>query len=323
MNPFEICCPFCRSRLIEKTNETLECDACHHSFPVIFGIPDLRIFPDPYVDFETDRSKARHLASRFDDFTFEEFVSYYYTTTTVVPPHHAKQYTRGILAAESKAETLLQEHKLLEPLLEIGCGTGPLLIAAARRFEQIIGIDIALRWLIVAKKRLEQSGFSIPLICACAEALPFTNSSFSTAVFDSTLEVVSDQKKSLDESYRVLKPEGTLVIRTPNRFSLGPDPHLNLWAGGFFPHRWIAAYARRQNAIPPKRKLLSILSLRRLIQASGFQLSQSTVPPATAENRRLFPRLSMFYSISRKSAVGRFVLQTIGPLLETVARKPS
>jgi SAM-dependent methyltransferase len=320
---FEICCPFCRSELREINIEVWECESCHQRFPIIFGIPDLRVFPDPYVNFEDDRGKAARLASRFAEFNFEAMVAYYYSTTAVVPAHHAKQYTQGILAAVKRSEALLKENEVSEPLLEIGCGTGALLVAATKSVKRLIGIDIALRWLIVAKKRLSEAGCSVPLICACAEALPFTDSIFSTAVFDSTVEVVSDQKKALSETYRVLKPAGRLLINTPNRFSVGPDPHLNLWAGGYLPQSWIAAYALSQKAIPPKRKLLSIRMLKNLIKGSGFELIATALPEASEGQGKRFPLLARLYNISKKNVVGRFMLQAVGPLLQATARKPS
>jgi ubiquinone/menaquinone biosynthesis C-methylase UbiE len=310
----------------------MECLSCRRSFPIIFGIPDLRIFPDPYIEFEEDRLKAEHLAAEFDRLNFEEMVRFYYLTTAVVPQHHARQYTRGLFAAEARSEAQLIERlresgSVSGPFLEIGCGTAPFLIAAKRQFGQVVGVDIALRWLIVAKKRLEQAGVKAPLICACAEALPFPEPYFRTALFDSTIEVVTNQQKSLSEVKRVLLPGGDLWITTPNRFSLGPDPHLGIWAGGFLPDRWMAAYARKQGAIPPKRNLLNAQSLKRLLKEAAFERVQVSVPSIPEAHRNQLSgaarQLISLYNISRRIGIVRWILQLIGPLLQATARKPS
>jgi ubiquinone/menaquinone biosynthesis C-methylase UbiE/uncharacterized protein YbaR (Trm112 family) len=330
----EICCPLCKKEIRQLNEEQWQCTACSRSYPVIFGIPDLRVFPDPYIGFEEDRAKALHLANHFDELSFEELVRFYYLTTPVVPQHHARQYIRGILAAESRAGSMFQEWERSAgfftdsegPFLEIGCGTAPLLVAAGKRFKAWLGVDIALRWLIVAKKRLQLHGLDAALVCACAEALPFSEMVFKIAAFDSTLEVVHDQRAALQETFRILKPGGKFVITTPNRHSLGPDPHINLWAGGYLPERWIAAYARRQKAIPPKRNLLSARSLLRLIRNSGFESIQVTVPAiAKAQAEQLpgiFRGLVKVYNVSRSAPVSGSIFRSIGPLLQATAQKP-
>jgi ubiquinone/menaquinone biosynthesis C-methylase UbiE/uncharacterized protein YbaR (Trm112 family) len=326
---FDIRCPFCKGELQQLSAEEWRCGECLRSYPVIFGIPDLRIFPDPYIDFEEDRAKAVHLATHFDELTFEELVRFYYLTTPVVPKHHAQQYLRGILAAEARAESQFQDWEpsiTTGPFLEIGCGTAPLLVAAGKRLNKWVGVDIALRWLIIGKKRLNQQGLDAPFICACAESLPFREQQFETVAFDSTLEVVSDQQRALLEAFRVLIPAGKLLVMTPNRYSFGPDPHINLWAGGYLPDRWIAAYARRQKALPPRRKLLSARDLRLLIQNSGFDLLSVSAAAITKSQQERLPGILRgfvtLYNRSLNAPLSGLIFRSIGPLLQAIARKP-
>ena len=49
-------------------------------------------------------------------------------------------------------------------VLEIGCGTGGFLIAARQKYEHVVGMGVAFRWLIIAKKRLSELGLHVPLI---------------------------------------------------------------------------------------------------------------------------------------------------------------
>jgi SAM-dependent methyltransferase len=326
----EIVCPHCRGELATVREDLIRCSGCGRESPVILGIPDLRVFPDPYIGIEEDRAKARRLAERFDEFDFEGFIHFYYSQTSVVPPHHARLYTRGLLAASVRAGDWLDGWEAAarrgpaETLLDVGCGTAPVL-AAAKKYRRCIGVDIAFRWLIVAKKRLTEAGVQAPLICACAEALPFPAASFDRAVADSALEHLRDQPRALAEIHRVLRPEGHVFLATPNRFSLGPDPQTGVWAGGWLPESWTAAIVKRQGGIPPVRCLLSISSLRRLLRAAGFGRLQVFLPRVPPKQRAQFSPAMNFlmaaYDVVLRFPPTRYMLYLIGPLFHAVAMK--
>jgi SAM-dependent methyltransferase len=329
-----LCCPHCRADLDDR-GSLLRCTGCQHDFPVVCGIPDLRVFPDPYIEPEADHAKGRVLAARFGDLSFAELVAFYYSITPVVPSHHARRFTAGVLAAPARSAASLTEWEahvapanqgMAGSLLEVGCGTAPLLVAAHRRFGLLVGVDVAFRWLILAKKRLAEAGVNAVLLCASAEALPLRDGLFDRVVADSVLEVVRDQAATLAECRRVLHPGGALFVTTPNRYSVGPDPHVGLWAGGLLPPSWIGAYARRQGAVPPQRRLLSAARLRRLLEGAGFARTQVLVPDIPAEQRRRFAwpsrALVDLYQIVKRVPIGRGLLRWIGPLLHAVAQKP-
>ena len=336
----EICCPHCRADLEPSTRDgqdSLWCLGCSRQFPVVAGIPDLRVFPDPYIHAEADRAKGLNVAAKLDQLSFEELIAYYYSNTSVVPPHHAKLYTRGLLAAAPRAAAALESWESAVAttgnatsasdlsLLEIGCGTAPLLVAAARNYRQVAGIDIAFRWLVVGKKRLAEAGLDVPLICACAEALPFPDGAFDRVAADSTIEVVKDQSIALAEAHRVLRPAGHLCIATPNRFSIGPDPHTGIPAGSWLPEKWVASIVRKQGGIPPQRNLLSARSLKRLVRTAGFGSPKIMLPDVPAAQRMHFRgamRLAIDgYCIARRLPVSAQMLQLIGPVLHAVAAK--
>ena len=331
----EICCPYCKGDLREVTGEekSLVCKLCDRGFPVVFGIPDLRIFPDPYIDKDADRQKGSQIASRFDQTDFEALVDFYYSITPVVPPADAKRYAAGLRAglARAKASLVAWEkcaagNAPAETLLEVGCGTAPVMVAAAHSFKLVVGVDIAFRWLVVAKKRIAEADLDVPLICACAEALPFPDGAFDRVVADSVVEHVRDQPAALREAFRVSRPGGNLFVSTPNRYSLGPDPHVGVWAGGFLPKRWLSAYVRRQGGIPPKRRLLSARSVARLIREAGFSAPSILLPEIPAGQRSHFGSgmrtLIDLYQIARQLPVSRHLLGWVGPLLYALAHKP-
>ncbi len=332
----ELCCPRCRGnlRIVGRGGSEIRCLSCRHRYPIILGIPDLRVFPDPYIDVDSDRAKGLAVAERMADVTFSELIDYYYRITPQVPPHHAAQYKRGIMSGVARSKTVLDswerdlgmdEGQTSENFLEIGCGTGPMLVGASTRYAKVVGVDIAFRWLVVAWKRLQEENLDLPLVCACAEALPFSDHIFDVVASESTLEHVRDQEKSLDECHRVMQPGGRLYVSTPNRFSLGPDPQAGLWAGGWLPDRLLAAYVRRQGGIPPKRRLLSSGSLPRLIQGARFEAVRvllTDIPEAQRSHFGAGARVLIgLYNLGKRLPFMRYLLLWIGPVLLATARR--
>ena len=335
----ELVCPACRHDLALRGGmpPELRCSACARAYPIIAGIPDLRLWPDPYIGMEEDRAKGEKLASECAGLSFADSVELYYRLTTVVPAFQARAFTRALLAAAPRAAHALEqwEHgtdRTAEAtgaldLLEVGCGTAPLLVGAAAKYGHVAGVDVAFRWLVLARKRLQEAGLELPVLCACAEALPFPDAMFGRFVLDSTLEHLRDQTRGLEEAQRVMRPRARLFIATPNRRSLGPDPHAGIWAGGWLPDRVVGAYVRRKGGIPPKRKLLSTGELRRGLVRAGFDEVRTFVPEVPAGQRSGFGpglrRIIDAYNTAVRTPPGRAVLLRIGPLLHAVARKPA
>jgi len=327
-----LACPSCKGELTDL-GSSLNCAKCGKVFPIIAGIPDLRVFPDPYIGFDVDREKALKLAGQLEVLDFKGMVQYYYENTQVVPPQHAYLYSRGLFSAGERAVSTLDgwlkdaslPAKPGGSFLEIGCGTAPLLIAAAGRYDRVVGIDIALRWLVLARKRLDDSRLDLPILCACAEALPFPASSFQCVASESTLEHLADQSLTLREAYRVLGEPGHFFATTPNRFTVGPDPQTGIIAGTYLPKQLTGFLVERQGGIPPKRNLLSGRKLKALIVDSGFREPSVTLPEISPAQQDQFSGLLrstiIMYNRFRTNKLGRWLLLAIGPLLSVVARK--
>ena len=328
---FEIVCPRCRGALGAESS-LLRCAACETSYPLELTVPDLRVFPDPYISLEDDRAKGRRLASRFSDFDFAGLVGYYYSITPAVRPQQARMFTAGVLAAGTRARATLEGWQkdagipATASLLEIGCGTAPLLMAARGYYARIIGVDISFRWLTVGRKRMQEEGFDAPVICACAEALPFPSASFDRVAMESTLEVTRDQTATLQECLRVLRPGGALLLTTQNRFSPGPDPHTGLWGGSMMPNNWVRAYVARRGGLPPQRRFLSASSLNRSLASAGFVNIRISASDITAAQSQVIPAALRagisLYRLALSLPGSRSVIRWIAPSLVATARKP-
>lgn len=92
------------------------------------------------------------------------------------------------------------------PLLEVGVGTGTVSAGLAELGRDMVGVDLSLPMLAVARERL-------PGRIAAADALrlPVRTGSVAGACLVHVLHLVADVPQTLAEVARVLRPGGTLV----------------------------------------------------------------------------------------------------------------
>jgi len=324
-------CPHCHHPLEAGTESPIVCGGCRRVFPVLLGIPDLRLADGPYLSNADDWAKAQRIAAEYSKSSFAELVALYYRLTPEVPPEDARRFSYALATAEPRAaETLrswaaLAGHSVVpaSSFVEVGCGTGPLLAQVARLGARALGVDVSLRWLVIAKRRLEEAGTPVPLACANAEALPLASGSAECVAFDSALEHFRDGVAAVREAARILAPGGELWTATPNRWSLGPDPHLGIWAGGLLPDAVTRKLAARRGALAPARHLVTAGQLRRWLDAGGFRPPRLGVPAVTAAQRdglsAFGKRLAGAYNRLCGLAGFRALFLRIGPVLHAVA----
>ena len=171
-------CPRCKSEL-SFSNDLYSCLSCDRNYPVVCGIPDFRLDPDPYIAPAEDRKRGKLLAEWGRDRTYTELLDCYFSLAPDVPPDLAKRWTNHKLADIEIARLYLQE-TLAErgsasdsALIDVGCSSGGLLAAAHGHFRTLVGVDVALRWLVIAQLRLRKADMQAQLVCANAEYLPF------------------------------------------------------------------------------------------------------------------------------------------------------
>jgi ubiquinone/menaquinone biosynthesis C-methylase UbiE len=326
----DLCCPHCRGELDRPAENELTCRGCSRRFPVVAGIPDLRVFGGAPLTIKEDTERARQLAQKFNELNFEGMVDTYFSLSTVVPPHHRRAYKRGLMAGVARTRAWLESWEVAGNssaggrLLEIGCGAAALLVAA-EKYPVRAGVDIALRWLVVGKRQLADAGQDLPLVCACAEALPFREEQFDRVVSDATLEMLGDQRQALAEARRVLAPGGRIFIATPNRFSLGPDPHTGIPAGTWLPKKWTDAIVKRQGGLPPVRQLLSKGALEKLLREAGFADVKVYLPTFPKEQSAVFSAgmraVVALYHFFLRLPVARQVMTLVGPVFLAEGRK--
>jgi SAM-dependent methyltransferase len=145
-------------------------------------------------------------------------------------------------------------------LLDVGCGIG----TYVRRFREFsphsYGIDVSV-------KRLQEGSKTLPnLLAAKGERLPFADSSFDVLVFNEVIEHVDDDRQTIRDALRVVRPGGHLVIYAPNR--LFPyETHGVYWRGRYkFGNIPLVNYlpSRVRDRLVPHARAYTAATIRRL-----------------------------------------------------------
>ena len=317
-------CPRCR-RAVARGADAYACAGCGSRFPVVLGIPDFRVFPDPWIGLEDDRDKARRLEERAQGASVESMVRTYWAMTPGTPAAQADRFVEHVLHAHARSREWVDR---LPPVpatpdiawLDIGTGTGDLAVVAAERGVSVVGIDIAMRWMVVARRRAELAGVGVDLVCCNAEHLPFADATFERATAVGTVEHLGEADTMLRETRRVLRRGGDLHVRTVNRYSVLPEPHVNVWGVGYVPRRLADRYVQwRSGQRYEHHRPLSSRELRRGLQSAGFRdVSVEAAPLLATERARLAHRewAADLYERSRTAVGGRIALRLVAPLLE-------
>jgi ubiquinone/menaquinone biosynthesis C-methylase UbiE len=250
------------------------------------------------------------------------------------PPELVERFVAHDLAAGRKSEEVLaaieselgREFGPEDRVLEVGCGTAALAAAAARRGARVTASDVSLRWLVLARKRLAEEGLdAVELVACAAEDAPFPDASFDQVLASDVIEHVANPDAFLAGCARLLRPGGLLFLATPNRFSLGLEPHVRLPFVGWLPRGLARRYVETVRKAPYDHvRLLSAADLGVLLRRHGFRahVVPPEIPPTSVELYRGVERaLVQTYNRLRRHGAARRLLQAVGPFFHVFATK--
>ncbi len=196
---------------------------------------------------------------------------------------------------------LMRDHMGLKPgaeVLDIGCGTGALLVelamAGARvtgidTFEEANGIDLE-----IVQARLRESGVQAEVQSGTAVSLQFPDNSFDLAVNIGMLEhIPPDVRKGvLAEMYRVVRPGGCLFLIAGPTTATPLDQHI--------PGHPFANWLSREKKVEISRK-----AGRRQFLEIPWGISRKELATALpgADIRSLY---SAFFALDGGQPLGRF-----------------
>lgn len=171
----------------------------------------------------------------------------------------SKTYDRGVRKSWfTRAQATALGAAALGPadrLLDVGCGTGGAVLAAARRpIDRACGIDVSPGMVARARANAGDQA-NAEFHAADAEAIPYPDAQFTVAVCTNSFHHYSDPVRALVEIRRVLRPGGRLVLVDPDRAGC-------LWVWG-----WdrVLRLAERSHV-----RYYTAPEIQRLLRAAGF-----------------------------------------------------
>lgn len=321
------CCPICRGELVDDAENT-ECRACGHIFGRVDCIPDLRVAGPSWIDLDEDRRRAAALVRMGSSLGVAGLLRRVYGARGW-DAGLVDLRTRQVLSASDRLareidDWLYPVFAAGGPVLDLGCGTGALIVAAKDR--PVLGIDVSMTWLVVAARLIRAYGGRPVLAAAMAEKLPLPDSAVAGVVALDVIEHVGDPVACLREIDRVTRTGGHVALATPNRFSLTAEPHVFVWGVGWLPRRWQGAYVRwRTHKDYTYTRLFSTMEIKRLVKRHTALSGSILIPPVPdTELERFSPsraRLARLYNRSVRLGWLRPLLLVFAPFFHVLAVK--
>jgi ubiquinone/menaquinone biosynthesis C-methylase UbiE len=142
-------------------------------------------------------------------------------------------------------------------VLDVGCGTGYTACEIAQKYNShVVGIDISRNMIVKARERAQQHHLkSVEFQIADVFKLPFRDETFDTVIMESVLNLLPEDRQTLAEIVRVLKPRGVVGANEDFARPETPDEILD-----------------RLIAVLPIKTLLTPQELRQLFEDSGLEV---------------------------------------------------
>lgn len=185
-------------------------------------------------------------------------------------------------------------------VLDVGCGLGMYVRKMRAYSPAVFGVEID-------EERAREANRELRLIAvAAAEHLPFPTGSFDVVLSHEMIEHVSDDRQTMAEMVRVLRPGGRLVLFCPNRLWFF-ETHGHFWRGRYHEGNtplinWLPDVLR--NRLAPHVRAYTAGQVRALLQG---------LPARVVYHTQIYPGYDKI--ASRRPALGR-ILRLITYTLE-------
>lgn len=130
------------------------------------------------------------------------------------PWSRLKSELYSLFGRNPKSNRIMPSIAHLEPshvVLDIGCGPGAAVRAAAGSVAHAVGVDRSESMIAIADRRSRDLG-NVEYAAAGAEDLPFSDETFDRIWAIHSFHHWEDRERGIDECLRVLRPGGRLLI---------------------------------------------------------------------------------------------------------------
>ncbi|MCB9384443.1 MAG: class I SAM-dependent methyltransferase [Bryobacterales bacterium] len=249
------------------------------------GMPDLRLAPDRFLSLEADRAKAVAVLDKARGRGYGAALEAYWSLTPELEPSLARGHLHRQLCEREAGAGLWQEVEQRcgapsGPVLDVGCGLGGFVAAAAKNGRTSVGLDAAFRWTLIARLLLEEAAVDAVVLCANAEYPPFRAKTFELAVANDLIEHVTDPPTAVAGAARAAS---TLYLASTHRFSLAPEPHVRLFGVGWLPRRMQSGYVKmRRGHAYDRVRPVTAAELTERVEAAGLTPGEVFAAPVFA-----------------------------------------
>lgn len=163
-------------------------------------------------------------------------------------------------------------------VLDIACGTGDFTIEIARKLAEgskVTGIDLSEGMMQVGREKMSKAGVTEEMVQGDCEDLPYPDNSFDRISVGFGVRNFEHLEIGLKEMYRVLKPEGKLVIL---ELSIPENPVVRWCYKLYFLHMlpkiggWISGEKGAYNYLPASvLKFRAPAKFAQLLDDTGFK----------------------------------------------------
>jgi ubiquinone/menaquinone biosynthesis C-methylase UbiE len=130
---------------------------------------------------------------------------------------YMRKMTLGRERALREMTVNLAQVKPGDSVLEVGCGTGTLTLAAKRQAGptgKVFGIDLIPGMIELSQRKAAQANMDVTFQLGSVEDIPFSANQFDVVMCSFMIFHMSEmvRRKGIAEIYRVLKPQGRLLV---------------------------------------------------------------------------------------------------------------
>lgn len=203
----------------------------------------------------------------------------------------------------TKKDFIIQEIGSGKKVLDIGCNDGKLGEKLLKNNNIVYGCDIVPETLEASRKK----GLITKLVDIEKESLPYPKNFFDYIILADVIEHIFDTDRLIRECYKTLKPNGKLILTTPNVASFARRLMLLL---GISPYLEYSLYLEC-NSLPPVGHIryFTVSTLKKLLNENGFNPLrvngdglQLPYLPRINFFGKIFPSVcSMIYAVAQKN----------------------
>lgn len=187
-----LCCPLCYGVVVDN-GRCLSCKSCAQEYPILDGIPDMRVYESPSCASEFNKQQAIY--------------------ETVLHDEEAEtDYEKGVIRTFGTKTRLMVKNWAMEidktsasSVLDYGCGTGQVSRVMAHHIKPLFAFDIS-------EKSLRKNMFENGVLGVLANSLylPFKERAFNIVCINGVLHHIVDLERAIGELARVTA--GTVFV---------------------------------------------------------------------------------------------------------------